>query len=227
MPPPTQPSLTLSAVSTTSFQAVVSGADAGDTVTLYYRQVGATQDTQGPSQTGNGTLTVTGLVDSGQYQAFVVASNGTSFSLPAYGYVSLGTSDLLSAAVHAQFNQNGALVQAIPGGMWTGEVPEGTNPPYVWLDLPDTQTTPIFVDYFERSFFHAHLYAIGAQQAEAAAAAFKAVFDWCSLPFQTAGSVWCQPRRKRLIPEKARWKDGTLMYRVVLTYDVLAQYPRP
>ena len=134
--------------------------------------------------------------------------------------------DTLSAAIHKKFNSDASLTSTITGGLWTGEIPEGTSPPYAWLDLPDMATTPFFEGLFERSTFVVHIYGIGAQQAEDCADAFKQTFDYTSLSFISAASIWCQPRRYRLIPEKARWKDGTLMYRVVLTYDVLAQRDR-
>ena len=135
---------------------------------------------------------------------------------------------LLSQAIHQAFSTDPTLPTVITGGLWTGEVPEGTAPPYAWLDLTDTNINPIFEDYFEQSIITVHIYAIGAAAAEAAAVAFRATFDFTTLNFSSpASNIWVKPRRYRLVPERTRWKDGTLMYRAVLTYDILVQKPQP
>lgn len=135
---------------------------------------------------------------------------------------------LLSESIHAQFNGNSAVVTAIAGGMWTGEIPEGTTPPYAWLDMTNTTISPIFEEFFEHSTFAIHIYAIGAAQAEQTASLVRQTFDWKTLPFSPEiACVWCKPRRYRLVPERARWKDGTLMYRAVLVYDVLVEKAYP
>lgn len=136
--------------------------------------------------------------------------------------------DLLSQAVHAQFASSSDLVAGISGGLWTGEIPEGTTPPYAWLDLTNTNISPIFEDFFEHSTFAVHIYAIGAAQAEQLGSLFRTAFDWQELPFSSdASCIWLKPRRYRLVPERARWKDGTLMFRAVIVYDVLVQRSLP
>lgn len=226
MPYPAQPSLLLATLSSTSFQATVSNGNNTDVMRLFYRKVGDSLDIAGPTLVGNGVMPpLTGLTTNGQYQVYVIADNGSSYSQPSYAYISLAQSDLLSTAVHAHFGANPVLASLLSGGLWTGEIPEGTTPPYAWLDIAGGTTTPLFIDVLDRSRFIVHIYAIGAASAEACAQQFKAVFDFQTLPFQTNASVWCKPLNYRLVPEKARWKDGTLMYRAVLSYDVLTQIP--
>lgn len=194
---------------------------------LFYRQVGASLDTTGPTMVGNGALTVSSLVANGQYVAFVVADNGSAYSPPSYAYVSLAQQgDLLSAAVQARFASYPALVAVLPGGLWTGEVPEGTSPAYGWLDVGPINPTPTTEDRFDRARFTAHLYAVGANAAEACALQWQSVFDWQALTFATASSVWVVPRSYRLIPEPVRYKDGTLMFRAFMAYECLAQRAR-
>lgn len=229
MPTPPTPTLTLASPSSTSFTATIAGGSSGAVHTLYYRKTGALLDTtHSPTLTGNGVFSVTGLEVGAHYSAHVVGAEGGFLSLPAFGWVALAQTNTLAQAVHTHFNADGSLVAAITGGLWTGEVPEGTDPPYAWLDISDVASNPTFEQEFEAARVTVHIYARGAAQAESLAALWKDGFDYETLGFPLGGvsSVMLIPRRYRLVNEMVRYKDSALVYRTVLTYHVLLQKDR-
>lgn len=226
MPPP-QPSLSLSRVSATSFSASVSGGSVSATHTLYYRKAGASSDTTGPSLVGNGGLgTMSGLSANATYQAWAVGLEGGSYSLPGFAYVSLAQPETLAAGLHAHFNGSAALTAGVTGGMWTGEVPEGTAPPYVWLDVQEVRQVPNFVDQLEYARVFAHLYGLGAEQTETMAYRFKGHFDYGELSISGVDCVALLPTTYRLVSEAMRHRDGRLVFRAVMGYNAILQRPR-
>ncbi len=230
MPPPTQPSLSLSRVSSTSFSAAISG-DAGVTNTLNYAISGSILPyTSAPSITGNGSITVTNLVNNGSYNAYAFAYSAVSdsYSLPNFKFLSLSQPDTLTASLHQLFSSSPALVAAISGGMWTGEIPESTSPPYCWLDISDVQTAPTFEQEYDAGRVTFNIFALGAESAETCANLLKSVFDYSVLTFSSASTTCIQlmPKRYKLICEMVRYKDSSLVYRAVLSYHTLLQLDR-
>lgn len=231
MPAPAQPSLTLTALGPTSFRASVANGSAGATHTLYYRQTGSGADTTGPSISGNGSADVANLSPSATYFAWVVGSESGAYSLPGFASVSLATADTLAGAFHRRFNGDPSLVAALSGGLWTGEVPEGTAPPYAWLDLPATSSAPLFESELEISRALVHVFAVGAESAESLASQFKACFDYQTLDFNPRPAfprscVLCIPKRYRLVCERVRYKDTSLVFRASLVWHVVTQKDR-
>ncbi len=228
----TQPSLSLSRVNSTSFSAAITDGDNALTHALYYWQASnPTRISPGPTIVGLGSLgTLSGLQVNGVYQAFAIATNGTTaYSLPSpLSSVSLAASDTLSAAFHTRFNASPTLSTLLPGGLWTGEVPEGTAPPYGWLDISRIITSPTFEQQFEAGKLTLHLLTIGAEAAEALALQVKAWFDYQRLTFSSNATTCIQllPRDYRLVCEMIRYKDSSLIYRVILTYHILIQKDR-
>ncbi len=222
---PTQPSIILSALSDSSFQAVIAG-DTLPTHRLFYRRVDELTFTTGPTLVGSGTLTVTGLMTNGQYLVWVVADLAGIYSLPAVDLVSLALLDTLTGAVHAQWQASAGLTTSVPGGLWTGEVPEGTTLAYASLDLSGVRSNPLFESQFEMGRFTIHLYAIGAGRAEVGALQVKAAFDYKTLTFTSAVCVQCVPATYRLVSEAVRHKTGELIHRAILAYDILLQRDR-
>lgn len=233
MPPPSRPTLSLTRDSTTAFTATVSGGDAGVTNTLYYRKTGATSDTLGPSRVGNGSFAQVDELDiHGHYTAFVVSSDGSSYSLPGYAWVALNSTNTLTAGIHERFNSLPALGTAITGGLWTGEVPEGTAPPYAWLDVPYMNIEPLFENaecQLEAGRFVVSIFAIGAEATESCALVFRSGFDYEIIPFPVGSSTICiqlMPKTQRLRCENLRWRNSQLMWRATLVYHVLVSRPR-
>jgi hypothetical protein len=226
--PPSTPTLTLARASGTSFTASVTG-DASATHTLYYGTSGSAPTTAwGVTVAGSGDFgTVTGLSPNGSYAAYAVASEAGSYSLPGFAWVSLAAAGTLAGAVHAWFNGDAALVAAIPGGLWTGEVPEGTSFPYAWLELPEATSLPNFVDQLEASRVVFHVWAVGAEAAQLAAEKVRARFDYRQLDaYGDSACVGMVPRHWRLQCEGLRDPAGRLVFRAVVGYQVLTQRPR-
>lgn len=229
MPPPSQPTLTLARLSGTSFSASVSGGDPSATHSLYYARPGVSVFTTASSTvTGNGSFSnVTGLVTNATYVAYAVGLLSGSYSLPGFSWVSLAAPGDLAGAVHQLFSGDPALAAAVPGGLWTGEVPEGTAFPYAWLELPEELTLPTTVDQLESAKLSFHLWGIGAEAASDAAIALKAVFDYATLPpFGDSVSVGTWPVSRRLQCEGLRDASSRLVFRSVVTYRVVTQRPR-
>lgn len=229
MPYPVQPSLALARLSDTSFSATTSGGTGTDTQRLFYRQVGATLDTTGPTQVGNGVLTVSGLVTQGQYNAFVVADSGSSYSLPSLASVSLASTDSLFSALQARFNAVPATVGLVAGGLWAGEVPEGTPLPYAWYDGSEFLTGPQFELEYESTRISFHVFALGYAAAETCVRQLKATYDYQSVPFNSTNatySIGTWPRSWRIYNERIRWKDNSLIHRGVVNYLAVVQRSR-
>lgn len=221
MPAPTQPTLTLARLSPTSFRATIAG-DAGAVNRLHYRRHGDTSAfTVGPTRTGPGTLDVTGLRDNEHYTVFVVADNG-ELSPPAVADVSLLLAMTILGAIQARFSSFPALAAAFPGGLWTGEVAETVQLPYAYARLPrGGYTWTVTRHYLERASLWVYVYALDAAQAESAASQFRGAFDWQRIAFDD-GSLWAkvEPRAYAVRADVGRWRDGRLVYRAVLQYDV-------
>lgn len=227
---PTTPSLSLARLTSTSFRASVAGGDPALTQRVYYREVGGGVDAPAGSVPGAaGSVDVTGLAESGQYQAYAVGDDaaGQRYSLPFLAWVSLAAPDSLAEAFHARWYAQPALVSLVTGGLWTGEVPEGTEPPYAWLDVAGVDPLPLMADeQLEPSRAVVHVYAEGAAAAEACARRVRTAFDYQTLPFAAAASVSLRPLHYRLVCEGVRYKQGQLVYRAALTYHALVQRSR-
>lgn len=228
MPYPATPSLTLARVSNTSFSAAMNTADAGSTVRLYYQLIGSTAAfIAGPTVVTSGTGTLNSLVNQGQYSAYAVTDNGSSFSQPAFKSISLASTDSLFAAILAKFNSNAPLVAMITGGLWVGEVPENVDPPYCYYDQSLISTAPNFVDELEFGSVSFNVYALGYHNAHQAVRQLKAVFDYSSLTFATfAGSVGIWPLSWRIYNEHIRFRDNEQIHRGTVNYRLAFQKPR-
>lgn len=134
----------------------------------------------------------------------------------------------LSTAIHERF-EGSLAATAIPGGLWTDEVPEGTAYPYAWLDLSQVDTVYNFVSRGEYGRIGVHVYGLGADAAETAMEAFKSRFDGCKLAYtEESGfhSIFFVPLRYRLVGENLRHQTGALVFRASQTYLTLTQRPR-
>ena len=227
MPPPT-PALALARVSSSSFSASVSGGSASATHSLYYRLPGASTDTLAGTRSGNGAFTaVSGLQDHATYVAWAVGEESGSYSLPHFQWVSLADPEDLLGAVHERWYGDPTLSALVAGGLWTGEVPEGTAYPYAWVEMPESTAHPNFVSQVESSRITFHIWAVGAASASACARSLRARLDWQSIsPFASAVCVSCSPRGERLACEGLRDSQARLVFRSTVTYQILVQRPR-
>lgn len=224
---PTQPTLTLTRLSATSFQATISGADPGSTNTLYYRKTGQTVDTTGPAIVGNGQIIVGSLVANAGYIVYVVSDLAGNKSLPALQVISLGVSDTLSGAIVAAYQGNPALVAVCPN-LWDEEVPETDavgqpiNLPFAQLEVPDENPEWTFeAGYYEVCHPRITIYATTAQEADQIVAAFKGAFDWQALPFQTATAIQVMRQNVRRGAEEVVDKDNNRVFHRIMEYQIM------
>lgn len=88
------------------------------------------------------------------------------------------------AAVQARFDFLLPAQAALPGGLWTGDVPEGLAMPYGVLSEGDTQFEWTFEDsYWEKGTVDIVVYAVGDAAVVEALRQFELAFDWEELDF--------------------------------------------
>ena len=227
MPYPTRPTLALSRVSNTAFNATISGGGVANTHRLFYRLLGATSDTTGGTLVGNGVITTSFLESQGQYLVHVVADdNLDGYSLPAIGTVSLVETDSPFTAIHAKWNGSPSLVAAVTGGLWSGEVPEYVEPPYCHFDSSIVSSRYVFEDEIEEARVTFMVYAFGYQATYDLCRQIKATFDYQTLTFSTSGSVGIWPITWRVSNEGLRWKDNRLVHRGTVSYRMAVHRTR-
>ncbi len=229
MAAPSTPTLSLSTVSSTSFQASITG-DAGVTHRLFYRNLLTSVSTTGGTRVGNGTILTGSLTDSNQYLVWVVSDNG-EFSLPTFGFISLVVTDTLHAAIKSKWFLTPTLLTKA-GKLYANEVPErdtdGTplSIPYTYLDISRTRyewtTVNTFYEYTDLEF---NTFCVGAAAAEDAQEELKQAFSWKTLPFTSSDSVTISvsPIDDLLTSENIRDKNGSLIYKSQTCYQVCVQ----
>ena len=135
--------------------------------------------------------------------------------------------DSLYAAVLTKFNASAALVAAIPGGLWTDQVAEGTALPFCVL-LPGTKSIEWSSGspYLETVLIQFAIFAKGLAAAEAAGDLLKAAFDFATLTFSAAVSVALYREGELPQAEELRAPDGELVYQLPIDYRVIVQRAR-
>lgn len=229
MPYPTQPGLTLTVLSSTSFQATIAGADGGTTNTVYVRRIGQPgADLVGGSIVGNGSLIVTGLAANAGYLAWVVSDDGASKSLPAIGAVSLAQSDTVSGAIVALFRADPAIATVCPQ-LFAQEVPERDSQgkalqvPFGVVQVPDEVPEWNFEgNYHEVAQARILLYGRTLADADRMAAAFKQSYDWQALPFATVRSIQMMRTRSAFTADTVVDDAGNRVWERALEYQVMA-----
>lgn len=230
MPIPTQPSLSLTRLSPTSFRATVSGADGGMTNTLYVRRLPNAGDQVAGSIVGNGTIDAVGLAANAGYLAWVVSDDGTSQSLPAIGAVSLASTDTVSGAICAKARADAALMSLCPE-IWANEIPEVDAagkpllPPILLVEVPEEVPDWHFEADTQGMTWSSRAvvtcYAKSQAQADQIAAAFGVVFDWQPLPFATARTLNMGLERTAIGRDEVVDAQGHRVFYRILEYQVL------
>lgn len=229
MPYPTQPGLSLTVLSATSFLATIAGADGGTTNTVYVRRIGqAGADLVGGSIVGNGLLTISGLAANAGYLVWLVSDNGTSKSLPALAAVSLAQSDTISGAIVALFRSDPALATLCPQ-LFAQEVPERDaqgqllQVPFGVVQVPDEVPEWNFENqYHETTQAKILLYGRTLADADRMAAAFKQSYDWHALPFATVRSIQMMRTRSAFTADTVVDDAGNRVWERALEYQVMA-----
>ena len=135
--------------------------------------------------------------------------------------------DSLFGALLVKFNASAALVAALPGGLWMGQVAEGTALPFcVLLTTGQTVEWSTGSPYVESSLIQFVVFAKGLATAEAAADLLKAAFDFAALTFTSA--VTLALYREGYLPQadELRAPDGEIVYGVTVDYRVMIQRAR-
>jgi len=236
VPSPSQPSLTLTRLSSTAFLATFSG-DAGVTNRLFYRRLlgSLPSDVTGPTRIGDGNVTVLNLSPEGHYLVWGVSDNG-ELSLPRLKSISLvTTTNTILSAIKTRWYESVPLTELVVGGLYVNEVPEtinGSPPelPYAYVESGQTTFDWTHTEtYMELAEVEFCVLCAGAAKAEAAALQLRSVFDWKDLPFtdDTSSTVYFRPSRYEIAAEPIRYKDGSLIYRTHVGYScwIDRQYP--
>ena len=120
------------------------------------------------------------------------------------------------------------LQDALPGGLWAGEIPEGRAMPYASLEVDsgDTEWTNFGPD-LERTRFSVVLYAVGAGTADALQDRLEALLTNAGLEFSGSDYlVYLYPSRRTTRSEFARDKDGQQVFTGALMFEAgVFRYP--
>lgn len=150
-------------------------------------------------------------------------------SLPYFSAVDLNYPDSILAAVKSKWYSTPSLINKFPGGMFANEAPESVegktlSMPYVIVRDSDRNfnfTTE--ATYFEGTNLDFIIYAPGAALVDECLEIIREAFDWKSLPFEknTNKTVSMQPVEQNVRSENFRYKDGNLIFRGSVIYDIM------
>lgn len=163
-------------------------------------------------------------------QVYAVTRNAQNYiSLPSFSSVDLNYPDSILAAVKSRWYSTPSLVSRFPGGLFANEVPESVNNkkltmPYVIVR--DTDRNFNFTTenlYFEGTSLEFVVFAPGAALVDECIESIRENFDWKPLPFQkkSNNTVSMQPSEQNVRSENFRYKDGNLIFRGSVLYDII------
>lgn len=222
---PNIPKLDATRLSTTSTLAQVTG-DAGATNRVYWAQLGSGMMNYAGEVVGNGSVTITSMAPAeGSFWLFAVSVVDSIVSLPAFTTICLASPDSILAAVGAKFDASPVLRQTFTDGIYTDEIPETTTElPAVLMESLggsfDYTFSPITFEHVKVRFT---VYASGAASVESALNQIRTVFDWKGLTFESATLIHAFPTQSNLYSEPMRWKDGRLIFRSTIEYEITIQ----
>ena len=230
MPSPL-PTLTLSRTSATSYSCDLT-FPAGYTCDLYVRTTDnlSSQYYYFGSISASGVINVTGRNAYSYQQAFAVTKDPQgSISLPAFSSVDLNQPDSILSAIKSKWYSDSALLAKFPGGLFANEAPESIDKkalvmPYVIVRDSDRDFTFLMESlYFEGTNLDFICFAPGAFLADECIDLIRSRFDWKPITFKqgTTKSVSVQPVKQAISSENFRYKDGNLIYRGSVTYDII------
>ena len=220
-----------SRISKTSYKVTVS-VPAGTNADLYVRNSPADLDGYSfyGSRIGPGDITVSGRVANSYQFFYVVARDNTgSLSLPVFGTVDLNTSDSLNSAIRRYWYSNTELTSKFKGGLFINEVPETfeNKPlvmPYCMFRSDQSEFTFLMAEsYFESSEVDFVVFAPGAALVDECLDLLQKSLDFQLLNFSQEGdnTLSIMPNNRSLTSENFRHKDGNLIFRGSLNYDIV------
>lgn len=138
-------------------------------------------------------------------------------------------------ALHAAFETNPSLLAKVPGGLWTGEVPDrdpdtraSVEKPYCRVDLEGSEYDWLLgTARHVTTKFCFTVVAVGAEACQQALDALEDEYTWgdLSFPGSTASHVRTLLLRRDMRSDPTRDPDGNVLYVGVLLYDVLVFIP--
>jgi hypothetical protein len=126
----------------------------------------------------------------------------------------------------AKYNSDALLKELIPGGVWLGEVPEGSDGdvrsmPYIQLETSSTSYEWTFEDAnIETSLINVHFFATGADTIDTICDAWQDSFNWQDLPGTNSETICVELTTDSLMADSIRDKEGNLVYFASQTYLV-------
>lgn len=177
-----------------------------------------------------GEITISECQPFSYQQVFAISRKAADqISLPSFSSIDLNYPDSILSAVKSKWYSTPSLSAKFPGGMFANEVPESLNNkklvmPYVIVRDTDrsfnftTEST-----YFEGTNLEFVIFAPGAALIDECVEVVRENFDWKPLPFQkeTNKTVSMQPVEQNVRSENFRYKDGNLIFRGSVLYDII------
>ena len=163
-----------------------------------------------------------------QVYAVCKDSQGT-ISLPFFSSIDLNYPDSILAAIKTKWYSTPSLISKFSGGLFANEAPESLeNRPLTmpYVIVRDSDRSFLFTTeptYFESSSIEFVVYASGASLVDECVEIIREAFDWKPLPFQkdTNHTVSMQPIEQNIRSENFRYKDGNLIFRGSVIYDIM------
>jgi hypothetical protein len=178
----------------------------------------------------SGDLRVSNRPAFGFQQVYAVCKDAqNNISLPFFSSLDLNNPDSILSAVKSKWYSTPSLMSKFTGGMFANEAPESIegktlSMPYVIVRDSDrnfnftTEST-----YFEGTNLDFIIYAPGAALVDECLEIIRESFDWKPLPFVklTNKTVSMQPIEQNVRSENFRYKDGNLIFRGSVIYDIM------
>jgi len=231
MPIIPSPSLALTRTSSTAFTAHIA-FPSSYTVDVYTKSSDSfgSQYLYCASMSVSGDLIVSNRPAFSFQQVYAVCKDAQgAISLPFFSSVDLNYPDSILAAIKSKWYSTPSLISKFTGGMFANEAPESVEGrpltmPYVIIRDSDrnflftTEST-----YFEGTSLDFVIYAPGAALADECLEIIREAFDWKPIPFTkiTNQTVSMQPTEQNVRSENFRYKDGNLIFRGSVIYDIM------
>lgn len=231
MASPNPPTHSLTKTSPTSFTANIV-CEPNLNVDLYLRRSASASDQYNlfSTRSGPGSISVTGRTPYEFYQTFTVTRDAqNNVSTPYFASVDLNIPNSALAAIRSKWMATPALVSMFKGGLFANEAPEGLEGkplvmPYCIMREEDTDFHFMMSEqYFETSSVYFVVFAPGAAITESCISLIREKFDWQNLPFvkPETYTVAMHPTHSSLTSENFRYKDGNLIFRGSVNYDII------
>lgn len=230
--PLSAPSISLTKTNKSAFVIKVTAPSPTTLVDIYIKNpVSYSQDYAFfATRTGSGDITVTNRIpNSYQFVYAVSRSAGGELSLPVFDSVDLNVSNSIGSAVRRHWYVNRELTAKVKGGIYINEVPENLEGrplqmPYCMFRHDKSDFDYAMSDiYFESCNVEFAVFAPGAAVVDESLDLIQKHFDFKSLDFGDTGdfSLSVMPVDRSLNSENFRYKDGNLIFRGSLTYDIV------